>query len=799
MYSLFRKEINSFFGSVTGYLVITVFLLVNGLFLWVIPGYFNIIDGGYATLNGLFDMAPWIYLLLIPAITMRLIAEERKAGTMELLLTRPLSGWQIILGKYWAAVVLVILSLVPTLVSFWAVYQLGNPVGNMDIGATVGSYLGLFFLAAIYCAIGLFCSTVTTNQVVAFIYAIVLSFFFYIGFDYLADLTSGNLQLILSEFSISEHYKSISRGVVDTRDLVYFIATIGLLLKGSALLIGLQKDRISWKKIGVIIAVFGGALFLGNKVFARFDLTSEKKFTLSELTKQLLDDQKKPIMVEIFLGGEVPGGFRNLQQAIVEKIEDLDAYSSFAIHYRLINPYTVVASKDRQKYFEKLIKKGLEPTEVKRKSDDGMQTMTIFPGVILRKGNDEVALNLLKNNPLLNHEINLNHSIETLEYEFARGLQLIDQEKKTKIAYLTGQAEMDKWETMDFTVRLGENYHIERITTDSLLVDIDQYKTLIIASPNHPFSEKDKYAIDQYIMQGGRTLWLFDPVQVSLDSLERGDVTLAFPRDLKLNDQLFRYGVRVNPNLIQDVQCLQIPIVAELSNGQTKQIPASWFYSPLLTPVQNHVIGRNMNLVKSEFVSSVEKVGNNKQLQHAVILTTSRYARRLPTPQNIALSSVNAPPAKKLFHESYIPVGMLVEGKFSSPFENRILNFERLKDERFESKENKMIVIADGSIIGNKVRRKPGEQTVYQRLGYDRYSKRTFGNKEFLVNAVNYLCDDCGLMQLRSRVVKMRLLDKVKIRENKLMWQLTSVLIPVVLFILGGFLYAFYRKKKYSA
>ncbi len=231
MLQLLQKEISSFFNSLIGYIVIVVFLLASSMFLWVFPGEYNILENAYATLDSLFILAPWVFLFLLPAITMRLFADEKKSGTIELLFTKPFTDFQIIMAKYLSGLLLGLFSLIPTLIYYFSVYMLGNETGNMDIGGTWGSYIGLFFLAAIYVAIGLFSSSLTENQIIAFLLAVFLSFFFYIGFD---SISSISFLEPVSEFilnmGINEHYKSMSRGVLDVRDIVYFVGVIAFFL-----------------------------------------------------------------------------------------------------------------------------------------------------------------------------------------------------------------------------------------------------------------------------------------------------------------------------------------------------------------------------------------------------------------------------------------------------------------------------------------------------------------------------------------------------------------------------------------
>ncbi|HPR85831.1 MAG TPA: gliding motility-associated ABC transporter permease subunit GldF, partial [Prolixibacteraceae bacterium] len=361
MFSLLKKEITSFFGSLTGYLVVFVFLLATSLFLWVFPGNYNIPESGYASLDGLFSLAPWVYLFLVPAITMRLFAEEKRLGTMEILLTRPVSALQIVWAKYLAGLLLVSISLVPTLVYFYTVYTLGNPVGCMDTGGTWGAYLGLFFLAAIYVAIGLLASALTDNPVFAFILALLVSFAIYLGFDLVGSMQfSSGVQQTITSLGINEHYNSISRGVVDSRDLVYFLAVAFVFLWITSRIIHFHRVNLQKElKRGGIAAV---ALILisviSGQLFFRIDLTAEKRYSIDEISINLVKNLKQPVNITLYLDGELPAGFRKLKKSIQEKIADYNAYSSKLINLIVVDPYGINDVKRRNQLFTELAEKG---------------------------------------------------------------------------------------------------------------------------------------------------------------------------------------------------------------------------------------------------------------------------------------------------------------------------------------------------------------------------------------------------------------------------------------------------------
>jgi len=802
MFSLFRKEIKTFLGSLIGTLVIVVFLLVTGFFLWVFPGMYNIPDNGYATLEGLFLLAPWVYLFLVPAITMRSFSDEKRTGTIEILFTHPVTDFQLVLAKFLAGLALVVFSLLPALLWFLSVYLLGNPVGSIDVGATWGSFIGLFFLAAIYVAIGIFASSLTDNQIVSFILAMAISFVFYLGLDFISS--SGVPYLfgqILSWFSINTHYLSISRGVIDLSDMVYFAGMALFFLYITGIL--LRKGNLKLRKTKINLTVFVVALlavfFVSTNFLYRADLTSDKRYSLSAVSKEIASDIKETIEIEFYLEGELEPGLQKLQREVFEKIAVLNVYSSKPIRLKIVDPYRFSNAKKREEFQNQLKEKGIKPISFNRKTDQGISTKFIFPGAIIRSVEKEVAVNFLKNNPDFSYEVNFNHSIESVEFELVNAFQKLMRTKKSTVAFLEGHGEFNQYETLDFTNSLAADFNVKRLTTQSIQADPLGIDILIVAGPKEPFSEKDKFVIDQFVMKGGKVVWLIDPVQVSMDSLSNGFQTFAFPRDLNLDDQLFKYGVRLNYELLQDVDCAQIPVNTAPSGSQLQWTLYPWYYSPLLIPVDNHPLSRNLNRIYTEFVSSVDTVSGNKKLAKSVILSTSPYARKVKSPSSVSLENIKNPPARELFTQSFIQVGVLVEGEFTSVFENRMIDNLGITTTDFQtkSKPTKMVVIGDAGLIANKVNysmQPPG----IQELGYDRVSKQTFGNKEFLLNAIYYLNDETGIMQLRNRTVELRLLDKVKLREEKSFWQWLNLAGPLVVVLLFGLGYNFLRRYRYS-
>jgi len=800
MLSLIKKELLQFFGSLIAYLILAVFALITGLFLWFFDGNMNILTGGYASLSSFFDLAPWLYLFLIPAITMRLFSEEVRSGTMELLLTRPLTVFQLIVAKLLAAFFIVFLTLLLSLVYFYTVYQLGNPVGVVDVAATFGSYCGLLLLALIFLAVGLFTSSLSENQIVAFVLAVLLSFFLFSGFELLSDLT---LQTSLSSFllslGISAHYESISRGMIDSRDLFYFlmVAATFLILTGVAL--NWKRTTISLlrqRKLHHLIFILG-LLILANLRLFRLDFTAEKRFTLSPSSIRVLEKIDKPLMAEIYLEGEMPVGFRRLKTAIGEKLTDIQQYRKNSIYIRKVDPYKEVSAQDRKAYFDQLFQHGIVPTDLRIKTEQGITTRLVFPSVVLHYGEKSMVLNLLKNDPAQPAEENLNRSIELLEYEFMNAINTLTRDKPIHVAFLEGHQEADSLQLLDFSTALSTGFAVSRVNSDMLLTNPDSIRVLIVANPLSKFQERDKLILDQYLMKGGRMIWLIDPVKVSLDSLSEGMTTLALPVDLNLSDQLYHYGVRLNNDLIQDAECLQIRVNTAPIGASPHYSLAPWYFSPLLHPLQSHPIGKNVNPVSAEFISSIDTVGENPEIHKKILLSSSPFSRKNEAPVLVNLRMIDVVPSRSFFNKSNLITGILLEGKFSSVFKNRMIEMPDLPSGFrliVESKPTQMAIFSDGGLISNKVNRVTKEPKTAP-LGYDRVSKITFGNRDFFVNLVQYLSDDASLIELRGKSWQLRLLDKVKVNAQSNFYKWFNLLLPLMLILISAVLFTWRRKR----
>lgn len=536
--------------------------------------------------------------------------------------------------------------------------------------------------------------------------------------------------------------------------------------------------------IGMIILVASAASLLR----IRLDLTEDRRYTLSAPTKEILSSLESEIYIQVFLDGDIPVPLKRLKRSALEILEEFRVASRRKVDYEFINPSESPDDEKRNNMYKSLISKGLAPVNIQASDDEGGASQKIiFPGMLINSNGVEVPVNFLRNDPTIPYEQNILHSAEGLEYELIQTISTLSSDTVYRVAFLEGHGELPENETSDLTLNLARYFTIDRGAVEGRPGALDNYAAVVISRPEKEFSEADKFVIDQYIMKGGRVLWLLDEVYVNADSLAFGS-TAALYRPLNLEDQLFRYGARVNPELVQDAECQLIRLKVVGSGGRQQFVNVPWIYNPLLNPSPAHPVTRNINKVRGEFVNYIDTVGLDGNIRKTVLLSTSRFTRTLAPPVMVALRESEYLPGEKDFNRSFLPVAVLFEGVFPSVFRNRMV--DSFLGEKAavipESKPTKIVVAADGNLASN--------ESVRQ----DRVSGMTYGNMDFIVNCLNYLVDDKGIMELRSRELKIRLLDSSRIKSERLKWQLINILLPVMLVIAAGLIYNFVRKRRYT-
>lgn len=553
--------------------------------------------------------------------------------------------------------------------------------------------------------------------------------------------------------------------------------------------------------IGILIALN----VLSSFVFKRLDLTKEGRFTLTQPTKDLLEDLDDIVYFKIYLDGEFPAGFKRLQNSSREMLDEFRAYSNNNIEFEFVNPNGLEDPEDRQGLAQQLMEKGLLPRRLVEQGD-GYKEQIIFPGAIATYKGREMPVNLLleqaANNP---QEVVLNNSISLLEYSLANTIQKLQRPTKPVVAFLDGHGELPSEEVADAMLALQPFYILERINLKEQLYISPRVSALIVAKPTERFEEANKFKLDQYIMNGGKVLWLIDGVRASMDSLARsGGEFIAMDYPLNLEDQLFKYGARVNTDLVSDMQCHAIPmVVGQDKFGNAKQFTSfPWPYFPVITfGNQDHPITKSLDAITMQFASSIDTIRTKQPIKKTVLLTSSQYAKAQFSPAKIEADAVRAELNPARFNKSYLPVAVALEGVFESPFKNRLSSstvamIDTIEEVsvRDESKPTRMIVVSDGDVIRNEMDRRNNRP---RPLGSYPFSKQIFANKDFIVNSVDYLTDDAGVMAARSKDVQLRLLDNEKITNEKTTWQAINLVAPLLILSLFGFAYNFWRRRKY--
>lgn len=550
------------------------------------------------------------------------------------------------------------------------------------------------------------------------------------------------------------------------------------------------------KHIGFLLIGLLVINYLSSKVFKRFDLTEDKRYTLNQATNTIIDGVKSPLQIDIFLKGEAfPSEIKRLQTETRQLLEEFSAKNKNII-FNFINP--LEDEDTREANMQQLMQRGMTPMQLSIQESGKSSQDVIFPWALASYDNQTVIIPLIKNKIGETQQELVSNSVQHLEYAFADGFSKLTKPKDKKIAILKGNGELQDKYIADFAKKLGEYYYLAPFTLDSVqtnanktLTQLEDFDLIIAAKPTEAFSEEEKLVLDQFTMNGGKSMWLIDAVAMEKDSLYNDSGSnFAVARDLNLTDFFFKYGVRINPVLISDLYSAPI-MVASGQGNDTQFIRLQWPYSPLAAGNPDHAITNNLNLVKFDFANQIDTLKNS--IKKTILLQTSKLTKLEGTPREISLEQATQEPDPATFNNGNQALAVLLEGSFTSVYENRIKPFS-LTEEKNKSIPTKMVVIADGDVIKNDLNRNTPLD-----LGFDRSYNQPIGNKEFLLNAVNYLLDDTGLINIRSKQIAIAFLDQEKIADEKTTWQLLNVALPLVLLAAFGFLFNYFRKKKYSA
>lgn len=566
------------------------------------------------------------------------------------------------------------------------------------------------------------------------------------------------------------------------------------------------KRKVQKTQAIIRLLIVAGILICINMLAARYhkglDLTKEKRFTLTEPTKKLLRNMDDVAVIDVYLEGSFPAGFQRLKEATIERLQSFRDIAGTKVVYRFYNPIDGKSDDEQGKIYQQLAAKGITPINLRVQGEDnGYSEKFVFPYALVQYNGKEEAVRLLENNMGLNPLENLNHSEALLEYKFANAINKLTMPQKPEIAYIMGNGEALGIRTLDLLSTLPKYYKVDTLDLANSLFIPTYYKAIIVNGPTMPFEDKDKFKIDQYVMSGGSVLWAVDQINTPMDSLQRSEQFVAMDMGLNLNDMLFKYGARINYNLIEDLQCLSIPVTVGMQGDRPQIDLRPWIYYPVFGMESKHPIVKNMNYVMGRFVSSIDTI-KNPEVKKTILLQSSKYSRVAAAPLRVSLSTLRYPQREDMFTKPNQPAAVLLEGKFRSLFKNRlhpgfltILRDSLKRDFKVSSDTiGKMILIADGDIMLNDF----SQQTGPMEMGFWKYTQTRFANKEFILNCLEYLTDNSGLLAARSKDTKLRQLDPSRVKKEKNTWVITNIGVPLLYVGLFASVFLFFRKRKYE-
>ncbi len=551
-----------------------------------------------------------------------------------------------------------------------------------------------------------------------------------------------------------------------------------------------------------ILLILGIILFINilSQYFNTYlDFTEEKRFTLTEPTKKLIKDVKNVVYIQVLLEGNFPSGFKRLQQSTKEILDQFNSENGY-IEYEFENPNegTVDVINARRKSYSE---EGLIPTNLMVRSGSENKEQLIYPYAIVKLGDRKISVNLLENAPDLDQESNLSNSISLLEYKLATAIQKVHYPEKKNILFTTGHGELAREQTKSLVSLLNSSYNLAWINLDSTFIIKPEIDLLIIARPIIPFTEKNKFVLDQYVMNGGKIIWLVDGLKMSLDSLSTRNEFIPEPLDLNLTDYFFKNGIRINSNLVLDLECSRIPQVIGRTGDKPQIELFPWYYHPLIAPRSNHPIVSNIDRISLEFPSTIDSLKTKTDIKKTILLQSSQYSRYQNSPMKVGFEMMRYKPDPDKFNRPNLPIGILLEGTFGSLFENRldedmnnILSSIGIPFKTISSPTS-MLVVADGDVIKNLYDKETGK---FAPIGYNKYEKATFnGNKDFILNSIEFMINQNNILTARTKEFKLRMLDKVKAEKDKLYWQSINIVLPIILIVLFGAINFYWRKKKF--
>lgn len=552
----------------------------------------------------------------------------------------------------------------------------------------------------------------------------------------------------------------------------------------------------------MLAAILVGINILAARYHTGLDLTKEKRFTLSAPTIKMLKSMDDVAVVTVYLKGEFPAGFQRLSDATRERLESFRGVAGSKIIFRFTDPFEGKSEEEKVAISKELSEKGIYAINLQSNEDDGYAEKWVFPYALVQYLGKETSINLLENNKWISPWENLNNSENLLEYKFVQAINKLTKPNKETIAYIVGHGESLGINTYDLLNTLSQAYLVDTFDLSINAFIPRSYKAIIINKPTLPIDDREKFKIDQYVMNGGRILWSIDQMLTPMDSLQKTEQFMTLDYGLEIDDMLFKYGVRLNMDLIEDLQqCLPLPILVGSQKGEPQMQLRPWVFYPVFSPGSEHPIVKNISAVFGRFVNSMDTI-NNPGIKKTILLQSSKYSRVEPFPVRVSLSMLRYQMTPDMFKKPNRVAAVLLEGKFQSLFQNRLAPaFLKILEDSLKrpykfvaDSANKMIVISDGDLMENDFSQKDGPME----MGYWRFTETRFANKDFVLNCMEYLTDDGGLLEARAKDVKLRMLDSARVKEEKIKWRLVNIVLPILSVLVFASAFVFFRKRRYE-
>ena len=794
MWSIAKKEFRFYFSHLTGYLVLGSYLIINTLLLWFFDTPYNVMNSGFGDLSPFFEINPWLFLFLIPALSMRSFSEEKSTGTYELLLTKPLRSIEIFSGKFLGVLLILLFALFPTTLNIVAINALLEPGSSLDWGSLLTSYMALLLIGVLFISFSLCSSLLFRNQVASFLVAALVCFTQFFVWEFIASLTSLPwLFKIIEGIGINTHYASMSRGILKGEDLIYFIGWIYVLFLLGTALVKSEHPSVKMLKKGGLALI--GIIFLmigSESVFLQFDLTKDQRYSLSQASLdqlELLDEH--PLRIDVFLAGDLPTPyvkFRNELDALLNQLRSFN--KNCIIQYN--NPFEF---EESEAIVQEMRQYGMPPEVVFENKNGNRSEQLIFPWMIVNYGDRSERIALLQKQLGDTENQKIIRSLQQLEYQIMDGIYKVSLSEKKNIAVLGSHSTSDNLKITDLLQNLKPYYNLAtfdlknlEVTPEKSLENLKRFELLLVSNPREPFTQTEKFILDQYGLQGGKLLWLVNGMGIDRDSLfNQAAKAYALPLELNIDDYFFNKGLRIQKSLIQDLYCAPI-VLASGSDNNTQYLPYPWVYYPLSEPEET-TIGKDLGPVWSQFASPIESLPS--ALEKTLLLQTSAFTKTPAIPTLITLEQATTKIKPSLFDESSKHLGYLIKGTQSSLFKNRIKPFN--PKEIIEEGTIEMIVFSDGNLAENQI-----EKGTPLALGYDKWTNNFYANRSLLMNAIHYLTANIERLELRQKDWNIPLLDSVKMGENASFWKSLLLLLPCLIIFLLGWINQWLRSKHFS-